>query len=105
MKNTLFYTLFFLSVLIVIAGCSNPVNRGPGPSGDKTIQYDPALKEAFFVKPNGDDTKDGSSWENAYADLQKAIDAAASAAAGESKQKYVLILGGSTYYPAPGGGH
>ncbi len=52
----------------------------------------------FYVVPNGAGNKDGTSWANAYGDIQTAIDAAASVATANAPAE-VWIAGG-TYYIA-----
>ena len=52
----------------------------------------------FYVVPNGAGNKDGTSWANAYGNIQTAIDAAASVATANAPAE-VWIAGG-TYYIA-----
>ncbi len=101
-KTFLLSLLFFPALLLIITGCSNPTSGGTSPSEEETIIYAPALPDTFYVRPGGTGDKDGSSWENAFAELQEAINAAY-AEATIAVPKYVLILGGATYYPASGG--
>ncbi len=101
-KNVLSPVLILFTLFLILTGCSNPAGDGSTPgadlSGEETINYAPALPDTVYVIAGGKGNKDGSSWENAYADVQTAIDAAAGTATIVSP-KYVMILGGHTYYP------
>ncbi|MDL2228635.1 right-handed parallel beta-helix repeat-containing protein [Treponema sp. OttesenSCG-928-L16] len=79
--------LFFLSmVVLIILGCKQPTD---------------SIKEEdvkFYVVEGGGGTCDGSSWANAFGDVQEAIKVASLAAKNLKKPTYVLIKAG-TYIP------
>ncbi|QQO07812.1 right-handed parallel beta-helix repeat-containing protein [Breznakiella homolactica] len=103
-KELLILLICLISLGLAFTGCPNPSGSGttnPGGNtdpGENEIIYAEPLTDVFYVRPSTQGTGDGSSWTNAFGDLQDAIEEAY-AAASSGNQKYVFILEG-TYTPS-----
>jgi uncharacterized repeat protein (TIGR02543 family) len=54
----------------------------------------------YYVKQSGDNTKTGTSWDDAFATLQKALDMADTT----NGDHYIIWIAAGTYHPTAGGG-
>ena len=110
MKKHIHFFISSIVLLLLLLNCSNtseqeinPEEPGPErfsielekdkPESNGYDQYmsNDINKPTHYVVPGGSGNMDGASWENAFADIQDAIDLAAEEAISDSCQHYILI--------------